>query len=228
MKTKVDQPIKDTQRSNPTIIDKKHYIIIKNVLSQDVCELLASYANLKAISKPTIRKDALKNTHREYGDFMMETLLKKLQPIVEQAMGLELWPTLSFYYTYKNGNQLEKHKDRSSCEIVAGLCISSDDEFKNSTKTWPLILTIDNKPEPINLNDGDMVIFKGHEIEHWREAFTGAWFVSAIFGYVDKHGPYAFQKFDQRKALGKPHVGMFNWSFGCLKNKLKQRLSGLR
>ena len=204
---------------SPIIIDNKTHFIVKNVLSQDVCELLAHYANFKASVKPNARKDVLENIHREYGDFMMETLLAKLTPLVEKATGLALWPTLSFYYTYKNGNQLQKHKDRSSCQIVAGLCIGADDEFKSQNGTWPLIFNVEVKSESVALDFGDIVIFRGSETEHWREVFTGKWFVSAIFGYVDKNGPYAFQKFDQRSSLGKPHVGMFHWMYGCIKNR---------
>lgn len=197
---------------------KKNHIIIKNVFSKEICELLANYANFKASVKPNVRKDILENIHREYGDCLMEMLLQKLTPLIERATGLELWPTLSFYYQYRNGNQLPKHKDRSSCQIVAGLCIGADDEFNSLNGKWPLILNLNGEPEPIDLEYGDIVIFRGSETEHWREAFTGTWFVSAIFGYVDKHGPFAFQKFDQRHSLGRPHVGMFNWAYGCVKN----------
>lgn len=203
---------------------KNEPIIIKNVLSKDVCELLANYANFKASLKSNTKKDALANVHREYSDCLMETLLAKLTPVVEKATGLELWPTLSFYYTYKNGNDLKKHKDRSSCQIVAGLCIGADTEFNSTHGTWPLLLNLDGKTESIALDFGDIVIFNGSETEHWRNQFTGTWFVSAIFGFVDKHGPFAFQKFDQRKALGKPHVGMFNWTYGCIKNNVKRVL----
>ena len=109
------------------------YIIVKNVISQDVCRLLSDYANLKAQLKPNInRTDPLAGAHREYGDPMMETLLNQFLPQVERATGLELWPTLSFYYTYKNGSKLARHKDRSSCEVVAGLCIDADENFKKS------------------------------------------------------------------------------------------------
>ena len=209
----------------PSTIDNKSHIIIKHVLSKEVCELLGTYANFKASMKPNIRKDRLENVHREYGDSMMEMLLAQLTPLIEKATGLELWPTLSFYYVYKRGTRLEKHNDRSSCQIVAGLCIDADEEFKNNNGKWPLILNLNGQPESISLDFGDMVIFKGHETEHWRENFTGSWFVSAIFGYVDKHGPFAFQKFDQRKSLGRPHIGMFNWSFGSLKNQLKQKVN---
>jgi hypothetical protein len=212
------------QSNKPIITNHQSYIIIHNAISREICDLIASYANFKASISPNIKKDAIENTHREYGDLMMDMLLDRLTPLVEKATKLELWPTLSFYYAYKNGAKLAKHKDRSSCQIVAGLCIDADDDFRSANEKWPLILNIDGKAEPIALDYGDMVIFKGHETEHWREAFTGKWFVSAIFGYVDKTGPFAFQKFDQRKSLGKNHVGMFHWSYGCIKNKIATKV----
>jgi hypothetical protein len=202
------------------MINENNYIIVKQVLSPEMCALLADYARLKARVKPNRykRSDPLKNVHREYGDLMMETLLDKFTPIVEHATQCLLWPTLSFYYTYEPGNTLAPHTDRSSCQYVAGLCIGADDAFKKKHGTWPLLFKLAGQTESVAVDYGDLVIFKGHEIEHWREAFTGEWFISAIFGYVDQAGPYAFQKYDQRKALGKPHVGMFRWLFGCVKH----------
>lgn len=204
-------------------LDKQNYIIVKEAVSKEVCELLADYANFKANLKPIKRNDRLAGTHREYADPMMETLLLKLQSQIEAATGLELWPSLSFYYTYKNGSKLQPHKDRSSCEIVAGLCIGADPEFKKTHGTWPLIIKHNNQDLPLALDYGDLVIFKGSQTEHWREAFAGTWFVSAIFAYVEKNGQFNFQKYDQRKKLGAPHVGMFRWLLGCFKDNLKKR-----
>ncbi|MFI4918104.1 MAG: hypothetical protein ACHP65_00950 [Legionellales bacterium] len=208
------------------LLDTNGYIIVKNVLSQEVLELVSAYAQFRASTHSKIRKgkDPLAYIHREYGDALMDMLLEKLRPQVEQATGLELWPTLSFYYTYKNGNQLLAHKDRNSCQIVAGLCIGADNEFIKSKGGWPLFIKHQGTSIPIVLDYGDMLVFKGHETEHWREPFTGDWFVSAIFGYVEKNGPFAFQKYDQRKMLGKPHVGMFNWLYGCVKNRISNKL----
>lgn len=209
-------------QQKPISLNKESYTIIKQALSAELCAFLSDYANFKAAVKPNVKKDGLKNVHREYGDPLMEMLLDKLTPVIEKATGLALWPTLSFYYTYKNGDELAKHKDRNSCQIVAGLCIGADQKFKDAHGTWPLILTIEGKAESIALDYGDILIFKGSETEHWRDVFKGAWFVSAIFAYVDKNGPFAFQKFDQRQSLGKPHVGMFHWLYGSFKNQLKQ------
>lgn len=202
-----------------------NFTVIKSALNPETCELLANYAKLKADLKPRIwrGKDPLANIHREYGDPMMESLLKHLTPQIEQATKLELWPTLSFYYCYTTGNELAKHKDRDSCEIVAGLCVGADDDYKKSNGSWPLIFNVDGTTIPVKLDYGDIVIFRGSELEHWREAFTGKWFVSAIFGYVDKHGDNAYQKFDQRKKLGKPHVGMLKWTIGKIKASLSKK-----
>lgn len=196
---------------------------MRQALSSEQLTLLSDYAQLKATISPKRHKyaDPLQFVHREYGDTLMETLLEKLTPVIEQVTGLSLWPTLSFYYVYQRGNELKRHKDRSSCQIVAGLCIDADTAFKATQGQWPLMLQVNDSSEAVDLNYGDMVIFKGHDIEHWRAPYTGEWFVSAIFGYVDQAGPFAFQKYDQRKMLGKPHVGMFYWLAGCIKQKIK-------
>lgn len=206
--------------------DNKEPIVLKQAISKEACALISEYLRFKSSLKPNLKKDRLANVHREYADPMMDMFLEKLRPSIEEATQLKLWPTLSFYYLYKEGTLLEKHRDRSSCEIVAGLCIDADPEFKKQGKTWPLQMTIKGKPKAIDLDYGDLVIFRGSETEHWREAFTGSWFISAIFAYVDKEGPQAFQKFDQRAALGTGHVGMLRWSFKVLIHTLQQKISG--
>ncbi len=196
-------------------------IVLKKALSAEACALLSNYVRFKAKVNPNIKNDRLKNVHREYGDMLMDMYLDQLTPLIEEATQSSLWPTHSFYYQYTNGTKLVKHKDRSSCQIVAGLYIDADEDFKKDNKHWPLFLNVQGKTEAFPLDVGDLVIFRGFETEHWREAFTGNWFISAIFAYVEKDSPYAFQKFDQRSSLGKPHVGMFRWMWGCVKNGMK-------
>ncbi|HVT62119.1 MAG TPA: hypothetical protein VHD33_01355 [Legionellaceae bacterium] len=207
---------------DPIIIRHPSYIILKQILSEEACHFLTEYTLFKAKARPNTKKhiDPLDNVHREYADPVMELLLAQLQPLVQKALERDIWPSLSFYYVYTHGNALQKHTDRSSCEWVAGLCIGADPDFKTTHHTWPMQLKLDDGQETIALDYGDLLIFQGHTIEHWREPFMGQWFISAIFGYVEQDGPYAFQKYDQRKALGTPHIGMFRWAIGCLKNKL--------
>ena len=66
------------------------------------------------------------------------------------------------------------------------------------------------KGKMIPMEPGDGVIYRGCEVEHWREAFNapmGAWQTQVFLQYVDKNGPYGdFCKFDSRPALGLPHT----------------------
>ena len=201
--------------------NEQDIFLVKQVLSPEVLSLLTDYSLCKARTKPQRCKNAfLKNVHREYADPFMEILLQRLTPVVESAVGSSLWPTLSFYYTYKQGQALPPHRDRSSCEIVAGLCIGADEAFKVNHGSWPLCLKLNGKSVSYEVQYGDLLIFRGHTTEHWREPFAGDWFVSAIFGFVEKTGSFAFQKYDQRAALGLPHVGMFVWTWGALKHRV--------
>jgi hypothetical protein len=56
------------------------------------------------------------------------------------------------------------------------------------------------------LQPGDLVIYRGCDLEHWREPFNindeNAWHVQGFFHYVDKNGPYKHYKYDQRTSLG--------------------------
>lgn len=208
-------------------IPKPGYYLLKQAISPENCKFLTEYALFKKQVRPNVKKniDPLDNVHREYGDPLMELLLEKITPLIEQTLGCAVWPSLSFYYVYHHGNQLQPHFDRSSCQWVASLCIGADPDFQQGNETWPLILRIGDDVAKIALEYGDILLYQGHTTEHWRETFSGQWFVSAIFAFVEQQGPYAFQKYDQRTALGHPHVGMFRWAFGCLKYRLQHTMS---
>ena len=57
------------------------------------------------------------NTYSHYADPVMETLLVKVLPKMQEETGLKLIPTYSYARAYKKGDELKKHKDRPSCEI---------------------------------------------------------------------------------------------------------------
>jgi hypothetical protein len=47
-----------------------------------------------------------------------------------------------------------------------------------------------------------MVVYKGMELLHWREEYTGIEQIQTFLHYVDQNGPHASYNFDQRKMLG--------------------------
>jgi hypothetical protein len=57
----------------------------------------------------------------------------------------------------------------------------------------------------VNLSPGDMAIYRGCELDHWRDVFNieeDVWHVQGFFHYVDQNGPYADWKYDKRDMIG--------------------------
>jgi hypothetical protein len=141
------------------------------------------------------------NTYSCYSDFVMETLLLKLLPIVEKETELKLIPTYSYTRLYKKGDELKRHKDRPSCEVSITLNLGGDN--------WDIFLEpsgkINQKGMIVSLQVGDLLIYKGCELEHWREKFKGKICGQVFLHYNDINGPFKDKnKYDGRLRLGIP------------------------
>ena len=156
------------------------------------------------------------NTYSHYADPVMETLLMKVLPVMKQETGLELIPTYSYARLYKKGDILKRHKDRPSCETSTTLNLGGNpwpifidgtgadtviDEYKEIIKP--------NAPEgtKILLEIGDMLVYSGCELEHWREPFEGDICGQVFLHYNHANGPFAEKnRFDRRPMLGIPPI----------------------
>ena len=183
------------------------YVLIKNVLSKEICKLATQYALFEQGND--IHGEHLDDlygqvpgTHSVYSDPFMESLLLFLKPVAEKYSELSLIPTYSYYRIYKPGDILHPHKDRPSCEISMTLtldyCYSDvEDDYK-----WPLIMN--NKS--IVIDSGDAVLYRGCDHEHERKKLDvgeNSFHVQVFLHYVDANGPYAEEhKFDGRSCIG--------------------------
>ena len=184
------------------------YTIVKNAISYELANFCFNYFLLKRDTVKFAYDNSLvsqseflgkfndpqvPNSYAHYGDFVMETLMMKLLPLMKQKTELDLIPTYSYARIYEKGNELKKHKDRPSCEISTTLNLGGD--------LWPIF--VDNKK--IELNVGDMLIYRGCELEHWREIFEGNLCGLVFLHYNDINGPYSIENFYyKRPMLGLP------------------------
>ena len=100
---------------------------------------------------------------------------------------------------YKKGDILHKHKDRFSCQFSTTLFIGGDQ--------WPIFLKPDDESEPIevNLEQGDMLIYEGCDMEHWRNSFLGNECIQVFLHYTDEKNIEAKKNiYDGRPFLGLP------------------------
>jgi alkylated DNA repair dioxygenase AlkB len=133
----------------------------------------------------------------QYAPLCFETLSLTMLPIVQDITGKQLYPSYSFGRIYYNGATLPIHIDRPSCEYSVTLCISND---PNSWEIW--FKDSIGADVACSLEPGDMVVYKGHELRHWRNEYTGLRQCQAFLHYVDQNGQYSDFKYDKRHYLG--------------------------
>tara|TARA_Y100001973_G_scaffold44503_1_gene66288 strand:+ start:54 stop:656 length:603 start_codon:yes stop_codon:yes gene_type:complete len=193
------------------------YKVIKGAISKELADFIYSYFLLKrkAVSffhekryiSPyteylgTWSDPQIPETYSHYGDFAMDTLLTKVKPIMEKATGLQLVETYSYARIYKKGDELKRHKDRPSCETSCTMNLGGDE--------WPIYLEpsgdVGKEGVKVDLEPGDMLIYRGCDVEHWREPFEGENCGQVFLHYNDLNGEFGQKnKFDGRPILGLP------------------------
>jgi len=198
---------------------KNKYVVIKQAISKDLAAFVANYFSMKKQVMDTCRQTRfispfetllgeyegddgqIPHTYSSYADIAMETLMLKCQPIMEKATGLKLTPAYTFARIYKNGDVLKRHKDRFSCEISTTLYLGGEE--------WPIYLEPSGKEGQkgikVDLKSGDMLVYSGCELEHWREKFKGKECIQAFLHYNNCKTPGAKENmFDKRLHLGLP------------------------
>ena len=208
--------------------EKNHFLVIKEAIDPKVANFVYNYFLMKRqvartfydtryISPFTTEwgiwsDEQVPNTYSHFAEIAMETLLLNVQPKMEKLTGLKLNPTYSYARIYKKGDVLHRHKDRFSCEISTTMNLGGDD--------WPIYLenkknvgipdgkkitvSSDNKGTKVNLKPGDMLVYKGMILEHWREVFLGDNCAQVFLHYNNKNSKDA----DKNIYDGRPHLGL--------------------
>lgn len=122
-----------------------------------------------------------------------------LQKEIEKATGLNLLPTYNYFRIYRNGSILEPHKDRPACEVSATMLIG-----KNYFPTWALHMgeTAGEPSRAVVQDVGDYTIYRGCELNHWRETWeTDAdnYHIQLFVHFVDADGPYWVCENDEQR-----------------------------
>ena len=218
------------------------YLVIKRVIPKELAEFCYDYfCNKRKVARlffdaryiSQFNNDwgvwndkQIPETYSQYSDLVMETLLEKIQPRMEIEAEVKLNPTYSYARIYKKGDVLKRHKDRYSCEISTTLHLGGD--------PWSIFLEADtskgkydeekdeykpskSKGMEIELGVGDMLMYRGCELEHWREKFEGENCGQVFLHYNDATKDTA----EENKFDGRPFLGLPSWFQGYKIEKQK-------
>ena len=199
---------------NVKFFEENKYVKIPQALSGPIKPLLYEYVRAAEFRCKLIQRDYsnIWNKHTygsyrdgqtkgdfvKYGDLLFETLALLLQKDVENATALDVVFTYAYFRLYSKGTDLKKHQDRNACEISISLCLGYTGE------QWPLYM----EETPVYMKPGDMVIYRGLDIAHWRKPLEGEFHAQVFLHYNDINGPYGKENFyDKRPFIGLPYDG---------------------
>ena len=200
---------------------KNKYAVIKKAIPTDLATFIYNYFLMKKQVYDSMRKynyispyetmmgkyendnEQIPNTYSHYSDIVMETLMLKCQPVMEKTTQLKLQPSYTYARIYKKGDVLKRHKDRFSCEISTTMNLGGD--------AWEIYLEpsgeTNKKGIKVNLGVGDMLVYRGCDLEHWRKPFRGK-----VCGQVFLHYNNTKTKGSKENLFDKRiHLGLPNW-----------------
>tara|TARA_R100001244_G_scaffold57795_2_gene48911 strand:- start:341 stop:982 length:642 start_codon:yes stop_codon:yes gene_type:complete len=201
--------------------NKNKYTIIRSVLNEQTATLVKNIFYLKKkilrthLDKryiPPFSNDwgtlgddqSNPETFCLYGDPVSDSLFPILKPLLEKECGYSLNETYSYMRVYSKGCELKKHKDRLSCDVSASLCIEDN--------IWPLFLEDQRgNTQEINLKKGDMIMYRGCDLKHWREPNPFETHAQVFLHFNSSKTKKIKAVFDGDKTEdydGRPHLGL--------------------
>jgi hypothetical protein len=204
--------------TNHQSFEKNGYLLVPGMIENP--EMLFSPVPKERGQISYIKKDKFVHTPEEpqvkgsisrYNFPQYKELHYLVKKEIEQILDIDLHPTYYFDRFYFTGQQLKRHSDRPSCEVSVTLQIST-----NKKEPWPIWFERPDESETfVNMKNGDAVIYKGCEREHWREPLESKYnkvqrtFMKLVkkeddtyhhqifLHYVNASGPYLNHAFDR-------------------------------
>ena len=172
---------------------------VKGFIPSFFSTYLKNYFTLRVQNERWGGDEQAPNSHCVYGDPAFDMVMAMSTEDIGRIVGKRLIPQYTYARIYKNGSDLKIHSDRPECQYSVTLSLGGDYE-----KPWPIwIKDYAGKSHEVPLDEGDIVVYHGTELEHWREKFEGNMQYQLFMHYVDAKGEFKDRVFD-----GRPNIGL--------------------
>ena len=185
------------------------YAVARGIIEPQTCRVLAEQFRMHRRCSYFYRNAPLEHVRAfedgqvpysfpHYGFYAFEALMVEMQPAMEIVIGKKLHPCYTYARIMYAGADMKVHKDRPSCQFSTTACIDYDvkDPYPIYIKNYA------GKTSAVTLAPGDMLVYHGTDLEHWREEYTGREHIQAFLHYVDARGKYKDYRYDHRPMLG--------------------------
>jgi hypothetical protein len=175
-------------------LEQNNFLFVPNFISKERAQVLQQeFYNLETTGK--YEKDhQAPNSPAIYNFKPFLELLCEKTPEVSNLIEETVLPTYTYARIYKNGEVLNRHRDRPACEISLTVHIGGD-------ATWDISIQKPNGDEiDLNLGVGDAMVYLGCVADHWRSTpYSGQNYGQVFLHYVRSNGSNAWAYFDKQQ-----------------------------
>lgn len=175
------------------IFEKYGCLHVKDVVDKELCNFLTHVMLRSPAYTNRTNDEQVQNCLAVLDhEVILETLLERTWHKLEFILEEELIPTYAYGRVYKNGSELKKHTDRPSCEVSVTIQLHRSHHY-----AWPIYM----EGQRFDLGIGEGIIYKGCELEHWRNICDGPedYFSGQVFlHFVKKNGQHKEWAGDKR------------------------------
>ena len=175
------------------------YKVIRNYISpEEAISLGEKYKEFVSIDGMPTKAEITTNAFDAYNRPEQVALLSEKVSELNKLIGRKVLPAYSFIRQYGVGSFLGKHTDRESCEVSLSIHLCGD-------KEWSFCIE-DKEGNPVELilQPGDAVLYDAPNATHWREEYTGEFYIQTFHHYVllgSKHENLFFDGNDKTFSL---------------------------
>lgn len=113
---------------------------------------------------------------QRHGDPVARLFHQLLAPVVQAVVREPIKPSYPYFAAYPRGASLPRHTDRVQCEYTVTMLVGYEPGAREEL-AWPICLEPPRRGHRsvrVRQRPGDMAIFKGREIPHWRPVLRAA------------------------------------------------------
>lgn len=129
-----------------------------------------------AIDNGLVRYSEQEQRWQRHGDPVAHLFHQLLAPVVQSVVPEPIKPSYPYFAAYPRGACLPRHTDREQCEYTVSMLVGYEPAAQDEL-AWPICLEPPRRgcrTVRVRQRPGDLAIFKGREISHWRPVLRAA------------------------------------------------------
>ncbi|MBS0446436.1 MAG: sulfotransferase [Proteobacteria bacterium] len=159
------------------------YAVLRSVLPAAVARSLGAYYDALASIGWAFGDAQVARRLGRHNEALARFFHHQYATLIATIAGEPVCPSYCYVSAYQSGAELDPHVDRKQCEFTVSMVYA---ESGGRSGDWPLWFLAGAAPSSVTLEVGDAVVFRGHDLVHWRDAapVPGMALSTLLFHYV--------------------------------------------